>query len=484
VKIDVPAEMFGGNPAGLIEHCGLSVVNGPMGSDTVWEVAATRTDLVESQVLHGPALKRSRFQVSKVPTPGFPGGMPRELFGEFEKLAQRLDANPTLASRLERITNTLIAVPDPQVPDAIRWGSETLAEIPLTHADGSTEPMFPRHSVHYIRIDRFAYRWTKLTQIFLLLRHHTAADVIASAKANPGERVFRSSEALLEGPIFGDHYFVPLLANMSPSMWGIGAPRTGQVVIYTFGRVIGGNGPGASRDQRDALQILTHHNPAHDFDTNSLDETKLHKAAFSEAVDWWAGRINNTLRDIFSPTTYVDTNDFYLPAVHQRWMLNFEQLVARIGGIVRHSRDKAAQLMLMYPAMDILGDSITGSGGIAQLMLPSRIRKAIAEIEEHVPVRIKPLIMAPAYRALEAADQVADEFIVPSPNPDATRESRLTHLWNALRNTTHGFNKTPEILAEHSCRLPADIVLVPMVYLLDIVTDRQRLLEHIQRTCR
>jgi hypothetical protein len=38
--------------------------------------------------------------------------MPRELFGEFEKLARRLDENPTLAARLERITNTLIAVAD------------------------------------------------------------------------------------------------------------------------------------------------------------------------------------------------------------------------------------------------------------------------------------------------------------------------------------------------------------------------------------
>jgi hypothetical protein len=483
MKIDLPPEMFGGDPAGLIDYCGLFVVNRPTGSDTAWEVSTKPTSLVESQVLHGPALKGSRFDVSKVPTPAVPGGMPRELFGEFEKLAQRLDENPTLAAGLERITTTLIAVPDHHVPAAIRWGSETLAGIPFTHDDGSTEPLFPRHSVHDIRIEPFAYRWSKLAQLFFLLRHNTAAQVIASAKANPDAPAFRSCEALLEGSVLGGPYFAPLLGNMFPSMWGIGAPRAGQVIIYTFGKVIGGNGLGASRDQRDSLQILTHHTPAHDFDTNSLDVTTLHRAALSEAVDWWAGRINNTLCDIFSPTAYVDSNDFYLPAAHQRWMVNFEQLVSRIGAIVRHPRDQAAQLMLMFPAMDILGDSFTGSGGIAQLMLPSRIRKAIQEIEEHVPDRIKPLIMAPAYRALEAADQVADEFIVPSPNPDATTESRLRQLWNALRNTTHGYHNSPEILAEHSCRLPADIVLVPMVYLLDILTDRERLLEHINRTC-
>ena len=474
--------MFGGNPAGLIDHFGLRIHHQPTG-DTVWEVSARPTTLVESQVLHGPALKRSRFDVSKVPTPEVPGGTPPELFGEFEKLAQHLDENPTLAARLERVTNTLIAVGDDQVPAGIRWGSETLGGIPLTNGDGSTEPLFPRHSVHDIRINPIAYRWSKLPQIFLRLKHNTAADLVASSKANPGEPAFQSSGALLEGTIFGGLYFAPLLGNMSPLMWGIGAPRIGQVIIYTFGRVIGGRGVGASRDHLDALQVLAHHSPAHDFDTEFFDETTLHKAAFSEAVDWWAGRINNTLVDIFAPTTYVDGNDFYLPAVHQRWMLNFEQLLSRIGAIVRHPRDQAAQLMLMFPAMDILGDSFTASGGIGQLMLPSRIRKTINEIEEHVPERIKALIMAPAYRALAAAEQVADEFIVPSPNPDATTESRLRNLWNARRNTTHGFNANAEILAEHSGRLPADIVLVPMVYLLDIVTDRQRLLEHIQRTC-
>jgi hypothetical protein len=58
------------------------------------------------------------------------------------------------------------------------------------------------------------------------------------------------------------------------------------------------------------------------------------------------------------------------------------------------------------------------------------------------------------------------------------------HLWNARRNTTHGFNQNAEILAEHTGRLPADIVLVPMAYLLDVLTDRDRLLQRIARSCR
>jgi hypothetical protein len=205
MKIDLPPQMFGGNPAGLIDYCGLFVLNQPTAPDTVWEVSAQPIDLVKAQTLHGPPLKkrRRRFDVLKVPTPAVPGGMPPELVGEFEKLAQRLDENPTLAAKLERITNTLMAIADHQVPAAIRWGSDTLADIPLTHDDGSTEPLFPRHSVHDIRIDPIVHRWAKLPQIFLALKHNTTADLIARSKSNPGELVFQASGALLEGTIFG-----------------------------------------------------------------------------------------------------------------------------------------------------------------------------------------------------------------------------------------------------------------------------------------
>jgi hypothetical protein len=484
MKIDVPPEIFGNDPAGFIDHLGLVVQQRTASADTVWEVSAKQNDLVSAQTLHGPALKRSRFDVSAAPTPSVPGGMPPKLFDTFEKIAQALDENPTLAARLDRIITTLIAVPDHQVPAVIEWGSAALSRIPLQRADGTTEPLFPSHSVHDIRIDPLAYRWSKLPQVLLRLRHSTAAELVSESKQNPEKATFQSSGALLEGTVFGGLYFASLLGHQSPSMWGIGIPRVGQVIVYTFGRLLNGRGFGASRDPLDCLQALIHHAPTHDFSNTIADAPNMHKAIFSEAVDWWASRVDKTLRDIFSPTTYLDANNFYVPEAHQRWMLNLEQLLTRIGAILSQPRDRSAQLMLMFPAMDLLADSFTGANGIGQLMTPTRLTKRINAIEERVPTRIRPLIMAPAYRALAAAQQVSDEFFTPSPNPDATTESRLIRLWNARRNTTHGFNENAEILAEHTGRLPADIVFVPMVYLLDILTDRERVLQRIARGCR
>lgn len=411
------------------------------------------------------------------------GGMSADLVNVFKQHAAALDATPTLPSRFDRIIQTLMAVGDHDVPQAIKWGSDTLAGLSLTHADESSEPLFPNQSVHDIRLKSVVYSWTKLPQVLFRLRHSTVPELVESSEKDPDKLPFQSSAALLEGPVFGGLYFAPLLGNLFPNMWGFGAARVEQIVIYTFGRQIGGRGLGASRDAIDSLRSLIHHSPAQDFDVDYLDDSSLHKATYSDAVDWWAGRINDTLRDIYAPTTYVNSHGFYVPEAHQRWMLNLEQLLTRISAITRHPGDGAAQLMLMFPAMDILADSFLGSNGIGQLMSPKRIQKRITAIEERVPERIKPLIMAPAYRALNAAIQVSDGFFVPSPDPETTTESRLLNLWNARRNTTHGFNSNAEILSEHSGRLPADIALVPMVYLLDLLTDRKRLVERIQRMC-
>lgn len=484
VKITLPPELYGGQPADMIEHFGLQVDQPPSSGNTDWEVSAQKFDLVTAQVLHGPALSRSRFDVSPPPTPDVPGGMAPELTEEFVRLSRTLDEAQTLPALFERITSTLIAVADEQVPAATKWGSDSLAAVPLVNSDGSEETLFPQHSVHDIRLHPILYRWSKVPQIFLRLQYNSAGQIIAEAKQNPDNLTFQSSSALLEGTIFGGLYFAPLLGGISPSIWGFAAPRFGQLILYTLGRTIPGLGQGASRDQLDVLRGMTHNTSSQDFDRTAFDPGALHRAAYSEAVDWWASRVNNTLWDIFSPTTYVDIVGNYVPAAHQRWMLNFEQLLSRVSAIARHPRDQAAQLMLMFPAMDLLGDSFTGSNGIGQLMTPQRLRKRITAIEARVPDRIKPLIMAPAYRALNAAEQVTDEFFIQSHNPDSTETSRLENLWNARRNTTHGFNRNAEILAEHTGALPADIVLVPMVYLLDILTDRQHLIGRIQRSCR
>lgn len=74
MKINVPPEIFGGNPAGLMDRLGLHVDRAPSSSDELWEVSANPTDLIDAKTLHGPGLKRSRFDLCTPPTPNVPGG--------------------------------------------------------------------------------------------------------------------------------------------------------------------------------------------------------------------------------------------------------------------------------------------------------------------------------------------------------------------------------------------------------------------------
>lgn len=103
MKIDVPPQMFGNNPPGFIDHLGLVVEQRPTGFNTTWHVSAKRNDLVTAQTLHGPALKRARFDVSPIPAPDVPGGAPNELFDVFERIARHLDQSATLPARLDRM---------------------------------------------------------------------------------------------------------------------------------------------------------------------------------------------------------------------------------------------------------------------------------------------------------------------------------------------------------------------------------------------
>ncbi|MGU3438422.1 hypothetical protein ACNHUS_36105 [Actinomycetes bacterium M1A6_2h] len=389
MRIDFPPEMFGGRPAGLLDHFGLDVEQRPDPGSNTWHVSSRPLAVLTSKVVHGPALSRSRFDVSDPPTPLIPGGMGPDLSATFDDLIRTLDEAQTLPARFERIITTLVAATDSQVPASIRWGSDTLAAMTLDLGDGHTEPLFPHHSVHDIRLHEMLYRWSKLPQIFLRLQYNTVGEVIAESKVNPDSLAFQASSGLLEGTILGGTYFAPLLGNLTPTIWGFASPRLGQLVLYTLGRQLPGLGHGASRDSLDSLRILSQNSTSHDFDNTSCDPATLHKAAFSEAIDWWTLRLNQTLLEIYSPMTYIDSAGNYVPAAHQVWMLNFEQLLARISAITRHPRDQSAQFMLMFPAMDILGDRFTGSGGIGQLMTPQRLRKLIAVIETHVPARIR-----------------------------------------------------------------------------------------------
>lgn len=178
MKIALPPEMYGGDPASLIEDLGLELHRRPTAPYEEWEVSLEPIDLVECKTLSGPALKRPRFDVSVVPTPAVPGGLPPEFSGEINRILGRTNETSSLPGILEGIAQTLAAVPDERVPATIEWASRELGQMPVRNSGGSTEPLFQQHSVHDIRVNSLAYRWSKLPQVFLRLQYTSLSDLI------------------------------------------------------------------------------------------------------------------------------------------------------------------------------------------------------------------------------------------------------------------------------------------------------------------
>lgn len=359
-------------------------------------------------------------------------------------------------------------------------GSNSLGSLILLDKSGSETLLFPNHSVHDIRLNPILYRWVKMPQIFLRLRHQSVDEAIAEQQSNPEKVLFESSGGLLEGAVFGGSYFVPLLSNLLPTMWGFGVPRIGQVIVYAFGRQISGHDPGSGPDRLDVLDHLSHQSNLYPHNQEFIDETSLHKATFSDAVEWWAMRMNYAIRQLYDPVTYADANGHYSPGMHQRWMLDFEQLLSRVSAILRYPSDPTTQLMLTFTAMDILGDSFYGGKGVGELMTPRAVGKCISRIEPRLPERIKTLVMLPLNRAHTATEQMYEGFLMP--DSATTRDARLKSLWTARRNATHNYRENINILSEHNGRAPADIALVPLVYLVDILANIDNLMHQVRAT--
>lgn len=489
MRVRLPPQLGGGDPAGLFQEWGLRLVAPPPADEpTLWTVSVMDDPVLTSTQLHGPPLSRSRFDVSTPPSPPTPGGAPADIrAAAFAELRENGTATGSLYAPLHAVTTRLITVPDAHLPAAIRTASNTLDEATFSDPQHRGAAIFPDHSVHDIRVHPVLYNWTKLPQILLRLQRQPIEEVIAAARAEPDRLTFQSAAALLDASIMGSPYYAPLLGNASPSMWGFGAPRINQTTLITFGRISAGLGGGPSRDALDLLAWLDTRTPSPTEPAPRTERERydgLHRAAFAEAVEWWTQQMNATIRALYAPTTYVDADGIYLPAEHHRSMLNFEQLLSRVAAIGRSARDLEAQLILTFSAMDLIGDAFRSGGGGA-LFAPQQIERAIAPVGDRIPARPRPVIMLPTERALAAAHAISAEFFLPPRNTETSESKRIANLMTARRNATHGFHSNIDVLIEHSGHLPADVALIPYTYLLTFITQEGRagLLQRISRSC-
>jgi hypothetical protein len=208
------------------------------------------------------------------------------------------------------------------------------------------------------------------------------------------------------------------------------------------------------------------------------------------------------------PTTFRDANGAYAPHAHHHWMLTFGETFGLMTSLLCAGRDITAQRSLMNNLFDLI-HRITGAD-VDRLCTLSYAEKMAAEVRSNMIESVAALLMSSADRAVNALAEVQNRLFIQQQRgdenvrlylPDGSYEERtperaVAMLLKLFRDATHGYGgKSREsqrkvaidaaLLAHYDGQMPNDIVLLPFLYLLDVLCNPDKLRNSIaQRVSR
>lgn len=458
-----------------------------------WDVRQSlipETNLVKSLTLAAPWIKERKFYLLNgyIESQDDLIGVQATIYSIFEELLDERRAAGDLTAWVHGAQIAVMTASDSTLASTADR-QDSIAIGARTSGDERTQ-VFPQHSCHAIVFRPELYARSKIPQILIgfdqdpqLLADLGATEAASIDKKNFAQgRVFSSSSAIVDSLISGSTYLGPLLGCISPSVWAVHAQRLRVPIVFALGHTVSG----ISATPTEMLQLLPH---ALAYGPPPEKPTELEQKSCSEAIDWWALKLDRMFKYLSDPTLFADRNGNYLPYLHQNWMMTVDQLFQRIGSIATSYRDIYAQQVLMFGALDALGDTVRNTGSQA-LYMQDRAEKALETLRSSVPRPAAKLLLPLAERAVAALRGVRDGFFITKrlgtshikiTTNKGTRESwRLDvatkKLLRARRNATHGFGGFHEhdddnvrILAHHDGQLPRDLVYLPYLYLLEML---------------
>jgi hypothetical protein len=489
VRISLPSSLAADSMPQLFTRLGLLSSPNPDGS---WNVRrpSTPTDLVKTLTLAAPWLSERKFDLLN----GYASQADKEGLAQIREwyegwdahLEQRRAAGDPTAWLFRAQAAVMAAADSDAASTADHADATTIGKL----ADGNNGPRFPGRSCHAVIFNRELKYRSKLPQILIGLDQdpQLLADLnAAAATGHPGDwaksslgEVYDSNSALLD-LMLGATYLAPLLGCCSPWAWAVQGQRLYSVLIFALGRPI----LGVEFTPVEPLQLMPH---AFVYDADP-DAPTLAPKSCAEAIEWWVLKLEQMFAYLSYPTYFRDANSNYLPYLHQNWMMTFDQLFQRLGSIATSYRDVYAQQVLMFGAMDAIGDRIYGCGS-QSLYRPTRAQEALEKIRNSIPEDAAKLLLPQAERAVTALTDLQDGFFIRKHY--GTQDVRLvnskgnTEHWDmdhatkelltARRNATHGFGNwkshdadNVRILAHHDAQLPRSLVHLPYLYLLEIL---------------
>jgi hypothetical protein len=228
-------------------------------------------------------------------------------------------------------------------------------------------------------------------------------------------------------------------------------------------------------------------------------------ASCRHAISWWVNRLNQMFDYLCDPTTFGDAAGFYDPYEHQHWLLTFGQVFGLTTALQTSIRNYSVQRALMNTLLDTYADRISRRK-FEQLCTYRTAKDTADRVRTRMPEDVASVLMPVADRAVESLQRVQDDFFIrkqrgdsnvvvripTDPRPNHRQPQRaVAVLLKVFRNATHGFggmNPNPRnnndlvaerLLAHHTGDMPADLVYLPYLYLLDTLSNPQPVRENI-----
>jgi hypothetical protein len=479
VTVRVPTWLYGGDPRGFFADTGLTAKPGP--DRAAWRIKTheayhlSQPDLVSTHVL--VAAHQQNGDWSRLPLDS-PGWTPPSL-AHLRNVPPQPD-ELDLLDLLNYGRLNIHTAPRQHLQDACMGLLDGIRAVTLEEGGG---PGFPEADLHVFGGTRSLLHRLKLPQVFLRLALEPDLEPqVAQRRAGNDEVFFKSSDGLLTGAYLLDAYLGPLLGALSPAIWGVAAPRGGQL-IFNLGRQVSGTTALPS----DLLGTVIKQGA--DAPVKFAD---LPPGSVPAALQWWADQLNQVFGVLSDPSMFATASGAYAPAQHMEALLTFEQVFRRVASIRTNHQDRHAAMTLMFSTIDTF-ENLLGRN-ILDLCHPTQAARTLSRLRGTIPTAAQPVLLPAADRAVNAVAAVGSGFFLTDRedrieggdgNNPMTREDATAHLLKLLRNATHGHGPqkggerrmamSNQLLARHDGNLPSDLALLGHLYLLELLSEPARL---------
>jgi hypothetical protein len=491
VQLRLPAVLYGGDPRGLLQHLGLQ---GRRLNDDRWAVWPNEeTSFVTCRDLADETGLRHRFDyLDEMPEPATSLDEPDivERFEELkDQLSERMQSGSDLAAPFHQVQLEVMRSPNNhQLMEVVRDAYENLGMAPV---ESTGEQAFPHRSAHLIVATDLLIRRARLPAI--MFRFDQDPDAVQTISTLDDEMgAFASSSECYREIIGLTHYLGPLLGSLSPRFWCVPTARPPFAVLFSLGTHINGQ----RNSPMEPMQLL----PTFGRNEPATHIGELPADSYRHAVHWWVTRLNQMFRYLTDPTAFGNVDRAYDPYEHQHWLLTYSQIFSLTTALQASGRNHAVQRALMNTLLDTFADRIKGRD-FDKLCTYDTAKKVADRVRTRMPDDVGQILMPIADRAVESLrDAEAGFFIrrqrgdanvvvaIPEdPCPHQRQPPRATAiLLKVFRNATHGFgglNPNPRnkndrvaerLLAVHTGDMPADLVYLPYLYLLEMLSDPEQ----------